>query len=58
MADTVFSDWLTALTKLQTCVEKDLDEIRQQKAEIQQLLTAWGKTVQLRVVHLLFRRRQ
>ena len=37
MADTVFSDWLTALTKLQTCVEKDLDEIRQQKAEIQQL---------------------
>ena len=37
MAGTVFSDWLTALTKLQTCVSKDLDEIRQQKAEIQQL---------------------
>lgn len=37
MADTVFSDWLTALSKLQACVSKDLDEIRKQKVEIQQL---------------------
>lgn len=39
MEDTVFSDWLSALTKLQSSVSKDLDEIRQQKAEIQQLRT-------------------
>ena len=32
-----FSDWLTALTNLQSSVSKDLEEIRQQKAEIQQL---------------------
>ena len=37
MADTIFTDWLTALTKLQSSVSKDLEEIRQQKAEIQQL---------------------
>lgn len=37
MADTIFSDWLTALTNLQSSVSKDLEEIRKQKAEIQQL---------------------
>ncbi len=35
--DTVFSDWKTALEKLQDSVEKDLEEIRKQKAEIQQI---------------------
>ena len=39
MADRIFSDWLTALTNLQTSVSKDLAEIRQQKAEIQKLKT-------------------
>ena len=39
MADTIFSEWLTALTKLQSSVSKDLEEIRQQKSEIQQLRT-------------------
>ena len=37
MADSIFTEWLTALTKLQSSVSKDLEEIRQQKAEIQQL---------------------
>ena len=32
-----FSDWLTALGKFQASVASDLDEIRKQKAEIQQL---------------------
>lgn len=35
--DTEFSDWKTALENLQDAVEKDLDEIRKQKAEIQQI---------------------
>ena len=35
--DTVFSDWKQALQDLQDCVEKDLDEIRKQKAEVQQI---------------------
>lgn len=35
--DTEFSDWKTALKNLQDSVEKDLDEIRKQKAEIQQI---------------------
>ena len=35
--DTVFSDWKQALQDLQNCVEKDLDEIRKQKAEVQQI---------------------
>ena len=35
--DTEFSDWKTALQNLQDSVEKDLDEIRKQKAEIQQI---------------------
>ena len=39
MADTVFSDWLSALSNLQASVSKDLSEIRKQKAEIQQLKT-------------------
>ena len=39
MADTVFSDWLSALSNLQASVSKDLAEIRKQKAEIQQLKT-------------------
>ena len=39
MADTIFSDWLSALSKLQSSVSKDLEEIRKQKAEIQQLRT-------------------
>ena len=37
MAETVFSNWLTALQNLQSSVSKDLSEIRKQKAEIQQL---------------------
>ena len=37
MADTIFTNWLTALQNLQGSVSKDLAEIRQQKAEIQQL---------------------
>jgi hypothetical protein len=39
MADTVFSNWLSALSQLQASVSKDLAEIRKQKAEIQQLKT-------------------
>ena len=35
--DTEFSDWKTVLKKFQDSVEKDLDEIRRQKAEIQQI---------------------
>lgn len=37
MADTIFTDWLSALKNLQSSVSKDLSEIRKQKAEIQQL---------------------
>jgi hypothetical protein len=37
MAETIFSNWLTALQNLQSSVSKDLSEIRKQKAEIQQL---------------------
>ena len=37
MVKTVFADWTSALTKMQACVTKDLEEIRKQKAEIQQL---------------------
>lgn len=39
MADTIFTDWLSALMKLQSSVSKDLAEIREQKAEIQKLKT-------------------
>lgn len=35
--NTVFSNWAEALSNLQASVSKDLDEIRKQKAEIQQL---------------------
>lgn len=35
--DTEFSDWKTILENFQDSVEKDLDEIRKQKAEIQQI---------------------
>ena len=37
MAETIFSNWLSALQNLQSSVSKDLSEIRKQKAEIQQL---------------------
>ena len=37
MADSIFSNWLSALQNLQSSVSKDLSEIRKQKAEIQQL---------------------
>ena len=37
--DTVFDDWKTALDNLHDSVEKDLEEIRKQKAEIQQIKT-------------------
>ena len=37
MADTIFSNWVSALKDLQSSVSKDLSEIRKQKAEIQQL---------------------
>ena len=35
--DTIFDDWKSALQDLQDCVEKDLEEIRKQKAEVQQI---------------------
>lgn len=35
--DTVFSDWKEALQNLQDSVSKDLEEIRKQKAEVQQI---------------------
>lgn len=35
--DTVFADWKTVLEDLRDSVEKDLEEIRKQKAEIQQI---------------------
>ena len=35
--DTVFSDWKEALQNLQDSVTKDLEEIRKQKAEVQQI---------------------
>ena len=37
--DTVFSDWKKALQNLQDSVAKDLEEIRRQKAEVQQIKT-------------------
>ena len=37
MEDSAFSDWMTALKNLQKSVSKDLEEIRQQKAEIIQI---------------------
>lgn len=37
--DTVFEDWKSALDDLHDSVEKDLEEIRKQKAEIQQIKT-------------------
>lgn len=37
--DTVFDDWKEALQNLQDCVSKDLEEIRKQKAEVQQIKT-------------------
>ena len=35
--DIVFDDWKEALQNLQDCVSKDLEEIRKQKAEVQQI---------------------
>ena len=35
--DTIFSDWKKALQNLQDSVSKDLEEIRKQKAEVQQI---------------------
>ena len=35
--DTVFDDWKKALQDLQDSVSKDLEEIRRQKAEVQQI---------------------
>ena len=35
----IFDDWKKLLDKFQQCVEKDLDEIHQQKAEVQQIKT-------------------
>ena len=37
--DTVFDDWKEALQNFQDCVSKDLEEIRKQKAEVQQIKT-------------------
>ncbi len=37
MADNYFKDWKSSLDKFTQCVEKDLAEIRRQKAEIQSL---------------------
>ena len=39
MADYVFDDWKKLLETFQNSVEKDLEEIHKQKAEIQQLKT-------------------
>ena len=51
MGGTDFSDWLTALGNLQASVTKDLEEIRQQKAEIQQLRTeVFDRVAQGRVI--------
>lgn len=51
MGGTDFSDWLTALGNLQASVSKDLEEIRQQKAEIQQLRTeVFDRVAQGRVI--------
>ena len=37
MADYIFDDWKTMLGSFQDCVQKDLEEIHKQKAEIQQM---------------------
>ena len=37
MADYIFDDWKTMLGNFQDCVQKDLEEIHKQKAEIQQM---------------------
>ncbi len=37
MADYIFDDWKTMLGDFQDCVQKDLEEIHKQKAEIQQM---------------------
>ena len=37
MADYVFDDWKKMLETFQSSVEKDLEEIHKQKAEIQQM---------------------
>ncbi len=37
MADTVFNSWITALANLQASVAKDVEEIRQAKAEMQHI---------------------
>ena len=51
MGGTDFSDWLTALGNLQASVSKDLEEIRQQKAEIQKLRTeVFDRVAQGRVI--------
>lgn len=51
MGGTDFSDWLTALGNLQASVSKDLEEIRQQKAEIQQLRTeVFDRVTQGRII--------
>ena len=37
MADYIFDDWKTMLSNFQDCVQKDLEELHKQKAEIQQM---------------------
>ena len=37
MADYIIDDWKTMLGNFQDCVQKDLEEIHKQKAEIQQM---------------------
>lgn len=39
MASYIFEDWKKLLDNFQQCVEKDLEEIHQQKAEVQQIKT-------------------
>ncbi len=39
MASYIFDDWKKLLDNFQQCVEKDLEEIHQQKAEVQQIKT-------------------
>lgn len=46
MADYIFDEWKKALGDFQNCVEKELDEVRRQKNEIQQLKCEIFETIQ------------
>ena len=46
MADYIFDDWKTMLDNFQDCVQKDLEELHKQKAEIQQMKADLFKEMQ------------